>query len=297
MTAALAVMVACGRSSDAPSVASTPFLDPEGHPITVSPLPVQRIASTTQLATEWVVLLGKANLLVSRTDFDREPELASLPSIGGGLDPSAEAIAALHPDVVMGWHDRSSTDLLHTLRPFHIPVISFETTDTADVFANLHRIGILVGESRKADSLGDALRAQLRQIQAESCPAGLDHAPTVFLEVGTEPPLTAGSGTWMGTILGVACLRNVFGDLTAPWPQVSLEAITARNPDWILTSSGRTPGARLAELRARNGWRDLPAVKAGRILEIPGDLFARGGASIAEAARAIVAAHRAAGGR
>lgn len=297
MTAALAVMVACGRGGDAPSSASTPFLDPEGKPIVVAPLPVHRIASTTQLATEWVVLLGKGDLLVSRTDYDREPELAALPSIGGGLDPSAEAIAALRPDVVMGWHDRSSTDLFHTLRPFHIPVISFETTDTADVFANLHRIGILVGESQKADSLGDALRGQLRAIQAASCPNGLDHAPTVFLEVGRDPPMTAGRGTWMDTILGVACLRNVFGDLTAPWPQVSLEAIAARNPDWILTSTGRTPGARLAEFRARAGWRDLEAVKAGRVLEIPGDLFARGGASIAEAARAIVAAHLAAQGR
>ncbi len=90
----------------------------------------------------------------------------------------------------------------------------------------------------------------------------------------------------MNTILGIACLRNLFGDLDGSWPTVSLEAIAARNPDWILTSLGPKPGSRLADLRAKAGWRDLPAVKAGRILEIPGDLFARGGPTIAEAARA-----------
>jgi iron complex transport system substrate-binding protein len=138
-----------------------------------------------------------------------------------------------------------------------------------------------------------ALRAELVAIQATECPNGNANAPTAFLEVGTDPPMTAGGTTWLNTILGVACLRNLFADLPSPWSQVSLEAIAARNPDWILTSRGKTPGARLEDLRSKAGWRDLAAVKAGRILEIPGDLFARGGPSIAEAARAIVASRRA----
>lgn len=246
-----------------------------------------------QTATEWLVALGAQDRLVARTEFDRQPELASLPSIGGGLDPSPEAVAALRPDIVIGWRNRSSSDLLRALAPFHIPVVSFETTDTADIFLNLRRVGVLVGAEAKADSLANALRADLSHIQAGACPNGPANAPTVFLEVGTDPPMTTGAATWMNTILGIACLRNLFGDLPGSWPSVSLEAIAARNPDWILTSLGPTPGARLAELRSKAGWRDLPAVKAGRIIEIPGDLFARGGPTIAEAARAIVAARRA----
>jgi ABC-type Fe3+-hydroxamate transport system substrate-binding protein len=70
-----------------------------------------------------------------------------------------------------------------------------------------------------------------------------------------------------------------------------MEAITARRPDWILTSRG-TPGQRLAELRSKPGWRDLDAVRAGRVIEIPGDLFARAGPTIADAAMEIVKARR-----
>ena len=74
-----------------------------------------------QSATEWLVLLGEGSRLVARTDYDRQAEFASLPSIGGGLDPSSEAIAALKPDVVIGWRNRASSDLQQVLQPFHIP--------------------------------------------------------------------------------------------------------------------------------------------------------------------------------
>jgi iron complex transport system substrate-binding protein len=248
-----------------------------------------------QSATEWLVLLGEEGRLAARTDFDRQPELASLPSVGGGLDPSAEAVAALKPDVILGWRNRASVDLEHALLPFHIPVLSFETTDTADVFRNLQRLGLLVDRGERADSLATALRTRLANVRRDACPAGSATPPTVLLVLWTDPPMTAGGGTWMTTLLETACLRNVFDDLTAAWPTVSLEAITARQPDWILTSKGQ-PGQRLAELRGKPGWRDLAAVKAGRVLEIPGDLFARAGPTIADAAEAIVAARRAVGG-
>ena len=268
------------------------FEDAEGRPLAIVKLPVQRIVSTMQSATEWLVLMGESHRLVARTDFDHQPEIATLPSIGGGLDPSAEAIAALKPDVILGWRNRASADLQQALIPFHIPVLSFETTDTADVFRNLARLGVLVDRRQRADSLAAGLRAQLVAIKRDACPSGGGDAPTVLLVLWTDPPMTAGGGTWMTTLLETACLRNLFGDLTASWPTVSLEAITTRQPDWILTSKGQ-PGQRLSELRSKVGWRDLTAVKTGRVIEIPGDLFARAGPTIADAARAIVAARRA----
>jgi ABC-type Fe3+-hydroxamate transport system substrate-binding protein len=292
--AALLLVASCGvpPKPSGTGTASPGFVDANGAAITISALPVHRIVSTMQSATEWLVLLGEGNRLVARTDFDHEPELASLPSIGGGLDPSAEAVAALRPDVIIGWHNRASTDLQQALRPFHVPVISFETTDTADVFRNLARLGVLVGSPARADSLATVMRARLAAIHHEACPVAPSQPPTVLLVLWTDPPMTAGVGTWMTTVLETACLQNAFGDLTAAWPTVSLEAITARQPAWILTSKGQ-PGQRLAELRARPGWRDLAAVKAGRVLEIPGDLFARAGPTIPDAAAAIVAARRA----
>lgn len=288
----LLLLAAC-RPAARPAESPTGFEGPDGRSVHVTHLPAERIVSIMQSATEWVVLLGEEHRLVARTDYDRQPQLAALPSIGGGLDPSAEAVAALKPDVILGWRNRASSDLERALHPFHIPVLSFETTDTADVFRNLERLGSLVGRRERAESLAAGLRADLRAVRREACGATNGSMPSVLLVVWTDPPQTAGGGTWMSTLLETACLRNVFADVKQAWPTVSLEAIAARNPDWILTSQG-SPGQRLAELRSKAGWRDLDAVRAGRVLEIPGDLLARAGPTIATAARAIVAARAAA---
>ncbi|MEP6590521.1 MAG: helical backbone metal receptor [Gemmatimonadota bacterium] len=287
------VLLAGGCRPAAPPVADDrTWTDVEGKPVRLGTLPVHRIVTTMQSVTEWLVLLGAANTLVARTDYDRQPVLAALPSIGGGLNPSPERILELAPDVVIGWRDRSSVDLKHALAPFHIPVLSFETTDTADALRNLHRLGVLVGREAAADSLAMALRSSLAEVKRTACDSGRDVHPSVFLLVSDDPPQTAGGRTWMTTVLETACLRNVFPDLPEPWATVSMESIAARDPDWILTSEGKAPGQRLAEFRGKPGWRELRAIRTGHLLEIPGDLFARSGPSIPEAARAIVAARR-----
>lgn len=272
------------------------FEDPAGNPVVLTNLPVQRIVSTMQSANEWLLLLGAGDRLVARTDFDRQPEYAHLPSIGGGLDPSPETIAALHPDLVIGWRNRASTDLMDALAPLNIPVLSFETTDTTDVFRQLGRLGQLVGRAAVADSLADALRGELAMISAEAC-GEFTTTDDVMLILWTEPPMTAGAGTWMTTLLESVCFSNSYGDVRNPWPTVGLESITARQPHWLLTSSGDSVGQRLAEFRAKSGWRDLEAVRAGRVLEIPGDLFARAGPTIPAAARALLAERRRLAGR
>ncbi len=292
--ALVAALVACDASPRdiasrpaAPTAVGTgQFEDPEGRPITISQLPVRRIVSTMQTATEWLVLLDVADRIVARTDFDRQPQLAALPSIGGGLDPSPEAIAALTPDVIIGWRSGGSVRLQRALEPFDIPVISLETTDTADLLRNLALLGTLVGREQRADSLARVLRGELAAARA-SCDHGKPPA-SAMLVLWSDPPMTAGSGTWMHELLGLACLRNAFGDLVAPWPTISMEAISARQPEWIITSTGDRAGQRLAEFRGRSGWRDLDAVRAGRIIEVPGDLFARAGPTLAEAVREIV---------
>jgi ABC-type Fe3+-hydroxamate transport system substrate-binding protein len=287
-TLLLACLLAAGCRSAPPTPAAVTFEDPEGRPVTFNSLPVARIVSTNQAATEWLLALGAGGLLVARTDYDRQPELAHLPSIGGGLETSAEAVAALVPDVLLGWRIRASIDLARALQPFGIPVVAVEATDTTQAFHQLYVLAQLTGREARADTLAAQLRAELATLRQQHCPDGAA-TESVMSVLGTEPPQTAGGGTWMSELLGVACLRNAFEEVTAAWPVVSLEAITARQPHWILTSRGEAAGQRLAEFRAKPVWRDLEAVRAGRILELDGDLFARVGPGMADWVRALVA--------
>lgn len=285
LLALLLTAVGCQPADHADT--GTAFHDPDGRPVVLDSLPVERIVSTLQSATEWLVHLGAADRLVARTDYDEEPELAALPSLGGGLEISAEAIARLRPDVVIGWRIRSSVDLAHALRPFNIPVIALEATDTAAVFAQLDAVGRLVGRTAEADSLATALRSELAELRRTACAAGQPPESAV-IELWTDPPTVAASTAWMSQLLGGACLVNIFDDVTAPWPAVSMESIAIRQPRWILTSGDYA--TRLAELRRLPGWRDLDAVRAGRVITIDHDLFSRSGIGLADWVRAVRAA-------
>ena len=61
----------------------------------------------------------------------------------------------------------------------------------------------------------ESLAADLRDAPRAPCsgtpvPVRASAAPTVLLVLWTDPPMTAGGGTWMTTVLETACLRNVF---------------------------------------------------------------------------------------
>ena len=67
---------------------------------------------------------------------------------------------------------------------------------------------------------------------------------------------------------------------------MSLEAVLERQPDVLLipVEPGEAP---LAALARRAGWRELEAVRAGRVVPVDADLFTRPGPRLAEAARSL----------
>jgi iron complex transport system substrate-binding protein len=238
--------------------------------------------------------MGMADLLVGRTEFDRGPALDSLPSVGGGVDPSLEALVALRPDVVLAWSTGKEAALRARLEGLGIPVFAVETTDTADVFRTIGNLGRITGRRASSDSLAASLRAEVEAVRASV--AGRPRAG-VFFVVWHDPPMTAGGGTFIHEVVELAGGRNVFGDATQPWPNVALEEVVRRRPDVIVLPVGEQGAARLEELRREPGWRDVPAVKAGRVVLIEADLMNRPGPRLGEAARRLAAAFHPAAAR
>ena len=74
----------------------------------------------------------------------------------------------------------------------------------------------------------------------------------------------------------------MFGDLADPSPQVTLEEIVRRNPDFILVGP-----ASAKALRASPLWRSVPAVRDGHLLIVDTLLVGRPGIRLGEAARSL----------
>lgn len=290
--AAFALLAACGGDSPARRSAAEAVGDPvaatddNGRTVRLAG-PARRVVSLVPSATETLLALGARERVVGRTRYDTDPRIADVPSVGGGLDPSVETLLSLRPDLVISWDAGKSPGLRERLEQAGIAVFEVETTDTADVFRNIERLGSLIGRRPASDSLAAAIRLDLRAVRAAV--AGR-RRPSVLYVVWSDPPTTAGPNTFITQVIGLAGGRTIFPDLRADWPQVSMEEIVRRQPELVLLPVGENRRHSLRRLLDAPGWRELEAVREGRIVEVPADLLSRPGPHLAQAARAMRAA-------
>jgi iron complex transport system substrate-binding protein len=269
-----------------PAQAAIVVTDDAGRAVRL-PGPARRVVSLIPSVTETLVALGAGPAIVGRTNYDVAPEVAALPSVGGGIDPSLEAIVALRPDLVITWEHDKRQQTRTKLDAAGIPTFSLRTEDTTDVFRGLARIGRLVGHELRAAALAAEIRRDLDAVRASV--AGRPRR-SVFYVVYNDPPMTAGPGTFIAQLIGVAGGRPTFDDVSQLWPTVAIEEIVRRQPDVIVLPVGEFRANAVERLRTAPGWRDLRAVREGRVATVPANLLNRPGANLGEAARVLRAA-------
>lgn len=258
---------------------------PAAEPSDAAPLVrAQRVVSLVPSMTDAIVALDATDRLVGRTRYDTAPEVADLPSVGGGLDPSLEALIALEPDLVIGWESAEYRGLRSRLEAGDIGFHATSIEDTTDVFRSLDELGMLLDLSDRAARLAAAVRESLAVISA----AGLRHPkPTVFYALLGDPPRTAGRRTFVGQLIEVAGGIPAFAELYDGWPEVSLEAVLAAQPDVIVVPADDSATEVADALTKKAGWRDLRAVREGRIVVIPTHLLNRPGPHLGSVARTL----------
>lgn len=245
--------------------------------------PPARIISLIPAATHILLDLGVGDRLVARTDYDTEPGLDTLPSVGGGLTPSLEWLVARRPDLVVAWPDRGTRDVVARLAATGIPVYGARMESLDDIRRTARDLGRLVGRGPLADSLVARMDRDLEDVRRSV--AQMPRPRVLYLE-SVDPPLVAGSRTFLTQLLTIAGGDNVFADARTPWPQVSLEAVIRRRPQVILRPAADTAHADpLAALRATAGWSELPAVRDGRVFAVSEDRFDRPDLHVAGIAR------------
>lgn len=297
----VALVAACGRpdaSSDVAQAAAAEsaiaVTDDAGQKVRLN-RPAQRIVALIPSATETLIALGAKEQIVGRTRYDVAPEVRHLPSVGGGLDPSLEVLISLRPDLVIVWEGERSRGLRPRLEEAGIGVFALAADDTSDVFRSIDQLGRLAGHSAAADTLAADIRRDLAEVRAsvQGRPS-----PSVFFVVSQDPPMTAGPNTFIGQLIGLAGGRLLFPDVSQDWPAVSMEEIVRRQPEVIILPQGETPTQSVEALAKRSGWRELRAVREGRVAMLDANLVNRPGANLGRAARALRdALHPELGGR
>jgi iron complex transport system substrate-binding protein len=113
--------------------------------------------------------------------------------------------------------------------------------------------------------------------------------PTVYWEVYDDPLTTAGPATFIGQLIDLAGATSSFADASEEYPQVSAEAVFARDPQVILGPDSQGMKLSPDTIAQRPGWADVRAVRDGRIYLLDGDIVSRPGPRLADALEALVA--------
>ncbi|TVP75417.1 MAG: hypothetical protein EA352_08290 [Gemmatimonadales bacterium] len=203
-------------------------------------VPPGRIVSLVPSATNILRALGQGDRIVGRTDYDDDPELAHLPSVGGGLHPSQEVLLSLEPDLVIRFEGESDRATGERLDRHGIPHLAVRP----DTVGDIRRIVRLLAQATGTEEAGEAL---LRDMDLElravaDAVDGLDRPRTVFV-LGGDPPWVVGSDTFLHELLELAGAENIFAGEGPLYSPVAVEEILRRDPELVLaTRSARIPG-------------------------------------------------------
>jgi iron complex transport system substrate-binding protein len=237
----------------------------------------QRIVSLLPSLTETVCELDQCHRLVGVDRYSNYPaSVQRLPQVGGGLDPSIEAIVALRPDVVLMATSSKVGDRLQSLG---VKVVALEPRTHADVQRVLLKVGQLL-EVPDAQKVWRAIDAGV-SAAAQSLPSSV-RGTRVYFEVN-QGPYAAGESSFIGETLTRLGVKNIVSSEMGPFPKLNPEFVVRANPDLIMVGQRSAVG-----LVQRPGWGQIRAIRESRLCEFEvgqSNVLVRPGPRMAEAAR------------
>lgn len=266
--------------------------DSLGRQVTV-PRPPQRVVALGGSAGDALRLLRATGLAVGVSErIHSDPAywggLSRLPSVGRWNVPNLEAVAALHPDVVITYGSNPASGLEESLGKLGIVVLRLGLTRLSTLEAELTDLGRALDREQEAAEFLAWHHATLERIRA--LVAETRERPRTYLESPTDFKAWGAGSNWHDMALIAGC-ENVAAAVAASRSDVAPEWVAATDPELIVKvlpargvypcpDPALLPRAREAIL-ARPGFSRAEAVRRGRVLVLAGEFLGNLGAAVA----------------
>lgn len=263
-----------------------------GYPLTIDncgvettlEAPPERVVTVKSAATELVLALDRADLLVGTSFADGPlPEQwteTDVPVLSEKL-PSAEVVLAAEPDLVIaGWESNLSADGVGErgdlaqlgIASYVLPAACQEPEYQPDplrfddVFDQITQVGELLDASEEAAELV----AEQREVVADIAPSR-EGWTALWYSSGSDTPFVGGGIGAPELLMDTVGLTNINADIDDTWASVSWEAVAAAEPDVIvLVDSAWNTAEHKREVLADNPvTATLDAVANERYLVVP----------------------------
>ncbi|MCK4378850.1 MAG: adenosylcobinamide amidohydrolase, partial [Deltaproteobacteria bacterium] len=245
------------------------FTDTAGCQVVIDKTP-RRVVSLVPTITEMIMRLGAADRVVGITYHSvLPPACAGKNIVGGFLHPDSDRVVDLKPDLVFyaGLQEEIPAALAGKTH-----LVDLESRSIEDAFAHLRLLGeIFHCEAAAARIIAEETR-QLKVVAAKIDKIPAAKRKRVIRLMGRTEVMTPGNDSFQNEYIRVA------GGIVPDFGRrgsiitVSLEEWQRFNPQVIYGCGG---DRQVAELLENPGWREVEAVKNGRIYFFPCDLTCR----------------------
>jgi iron complex transport system substrate-binding protein len=291
------VLAACGDDDTSDAKASetsttTASAEDASFPVTVTaangPVDIAEqpaaIVSLSPTATEMLFAIGAGDQVKAVDDNSNFPDGVPTTDLSS-FEPNVEAIATYSPDLVVAATDPG--ELVSGLNALHIPVLLLPAANALDdTYGQIEQLGAATGHVGDAAELVGQMKSDIDDITA-SLPAEAE--PASFYHELDNTFFSATSSTFIGTIYGLAGLRNIADDADdgSGYPQLSAEYIIQQDPDLVFLADTKCCGQDASTVAARPGWDQLSAVKGENVVELDDDIVSRWGPRIVDFLRTV----------
>ena len=255
-----------------------------------------KIATLAPSVTETICAIGGFQYIVGTDRYSDYPNKLlkarqdrTIKEVGGYTDPNFELIVSERPDIVfLDGGTGEHVTMADKLRKAGVNcVVLYGAVDTDSLLKNLWICASALGFPEN----GNAYIKDVKEAINNICRIPDLTGRTVFVSLGvSESPYTAGSGTYVTSMIESLGAVNIFSD-SRSWFMVDKEAVYDRQPDVIIiiydSEEIKTQRQYRSLLNGLNDvWKRTPAFLNGDVYIFSGDaasLLSRPGARLPEA--------------
>jgi len=249
----------------------------------------KRIVCLTEESTETLYALGEEHRIVGISAYTVRPPEArdTKPVVSAFIGGSVKKIAALEPDLVIGFSDIQA-DLARDLIRAGLNVLVFNQRSVAEICDVVLTLGRIVDAGPRAEALVQGYREHIEAVRVR---VDGRKRPRVYFEEWLDPTITG--IRWVSELIESAGGDDVFADRSvgamAKERFVTTDEIVVRDPEVYIASWCGEPFDRGAAL-GRPGMGDIAAARSNRIHEMdPAIILQPGPAALTDGLEALVA--------
>lgn len=278
------VLTVCSQPSQAESVKvgkTRTFTDDTSFSLHFD-TPPERIISVSPSATEIIGVINADHMLVGVSLYSYyPPSVKNLPKVGSYVKPNIEQIISLNPDLVVVSFDGVSRSDVNKLRRLNINVAVLRSEKFSDIIKNINWLGEVLQHQKEAKEVAGNLEGRYEQIRSlvKEIPK-----PSALYSIALDPIISVGAKSFINSLIHDAGGINISGDIDQAYPKLTVESVIARSPDILVFSTGMGNELNMeGQLPFWTRWKNIPAVRDQRFIEIDQDIINRPGPRIVQA--------------